>query len=143
MTARVLNWRKSLVMIALVLAVAGAWIVPLAYAKISINTVDPTATVGPYGRYIRVTGPIATDQKQPVILRVAVTQRSTGAVAEGYTALIANATQKQWTAHVFAVGWRSFEPGEATVVALAQSRVPHQGPDDAHQWLVNVQLVEE
>ena len=129
--------------IALALIVAGVIYVPLAFAKVTFNTIDPTATVGPAGRHIRVTGPITTDQTQWVGMRVTVTQRSTGAVAEGYTALQGSTTPKQWTVHAWAVGWKSFEPGPATVVALAQSRAHGEGPDDAHQWLVDVTLVED
>ena len=130
------------VIISLALLIAGLVCVPLAYAKLAGNTVDPIASVSTNGRVITVTGPLATDQTQPVFMRVTVTQRSTGAIAEGYAQVIGTVAVQQWTMNVQAVGFKSFEPGPATVVALAQSRTSFFNPDDAHQWLVNVTLVE-
>jgi hypothetical protein len=130
---------------ALALLVAAVIYVPLAYAKVAMNTIDPTAIVRPNGRRIKVTGPLSTDQAQPVLMRVTVTQRSTGAIAEGYTAFTGTIPIQEWMVRARAVTLVSFEPGPATVVALAQSRVigAGGGPDDAHQWLVNVDLVED
>lgn len=130
------------VIIALVLVITGLICAPLANAKIAGNTVNPVAIVSPNGRFITVTGPLATDQTQPVLMRVTVTQRSTGAIAEGYAQVVGTMLSQQWTMNVQAVGVKSFEPGPATVVALAQSRTSLFNADDAHQWLVNVTLVE-
>jgi hypothetical protein len=44
------------------------------------------------------------------------------------------------TAH--ALGNAEFEPGPATAVAFARTTTSPGQPDDAHQWLVNVTLVE-
>jgi hypothetical protein len=130
---------------AIVMIMAGVWFDPLAFAKISMNTVDSAAMVSANGRHIIVTGPLATDHSQPVSMRVTVTQRSTGAVAEGYTTFIGTIVSQQWTVHAKTVGQKSFQPGPAVVVALAQSKVipGAGGADDAQQWLVNITLVEE
>ena len=47
------------------------------------NTIDPVAVVAGAGRHLIVTGPIRCDQTERTYLRVTVTQRETGAVAEG------------------------------------------------------------
>ena len=132
--------RMLAVGVVLVAVVTAVWLAPLAWAKISINTIDPTATLKANGRLITVTGPVATDTAQPVFMRVTVTQRSTGAMAEGYASFTGTVLPQQWTVQARTIGAKSFDSGPATVVALAQTKV--QGlPDDAHQWLVNVTLV--
>jgi hypothetical protein len=139
------HWFKWLAPVATALTIVGVYLAPLAFAKITLNTVDPLATVSHNGRHIRVTGPLSCDQTQPVSMRVTVTQRSTGAVAEGYTTFIGTIVSQQWTVHARTKGQKSFEPGPAVVVALAQSKVipGAGGADDAQQWLVNITLVEE
>jgi hypothetical protein len=128
---------------AVVVIVAGVVCAPLAFARIMKNTVDDVASVSHNGRHISVTGPLSCDQAQPVELRVTVTQRTTGAVAEGYTRFIGTVAEQQWQVQATTLGSAAFEPGPATVVALARSAGPPGRPDDAHQWLVNVTLVEE
>jgi hypothetical protein len=118
---------------------------PLAFARIAYNTIDATATLSPNGRHIRLAGPISCDQTQPVFMRVTVTQRSTGAVAEGYAYFTGTVFPQQWQVHAHAIGPTAFVPGPATAVGLARSSTSPGlgGPDDAHQWLVNVTLVEQ
>ena len=123
--------------------VASAVFAPLAFARITFNTVDEVATVSRNGRHLIVTGPLSTDQTQPVELRVTVTQRSTGAVAEGYTRFTGTTAEQQWHVRAATLGFRGFEPGPAVVVALARSYGAPGRPDDAQQWLVEVTLVEE
>jgi hypothetical protein len=118
--------------------VCGLVATPLVFAKITFNTIDSTAIVSRNGRHIHFTGPISTDQPQPVFMPVTVTQRTTGAIAEGYATLIGNVPVQQWNVHAFSIGAKSFQPGRATAVALAQSRTIPGGADDVHQWLVNV-----
>jgi hypothetical protein len=48
-----------------------------------MNTIDPVAIVADNGRHLIVTGPIECTHGERVELRVTVTQRETGAVAEG------------------------------------------------------------
>ena len=134
---------KWVVGAASVVIVAGTVFAPLVFAKITLNTIDDVATVSRNGRQLLVSGPLSTDQTQPVELRVTVTQRSTGAVAEGYTTFIGTVAEQQWEVHATTLGFRGFEPGPAVVVALARSYGGPGRPDDAQQWLVNVTLVEE
>jgi hypothetical protein len=126
---------------ALVVVLCGLCLAPDSWARIMRNTIDAVATLGPRGRSVIVTGPIACDEQQQVDLRVTVTQR-TGAVAEGFATFICTAEEQQWTVEAAVQGRRALEAGDALVVALAISRVRGE-TDDAHQWLVQVTLVEE
>jgi hypothetical protein len=134
---------KWLVGAASVAIVAGVVFAPLAFARIAQNTIDDVAIVSHNGRHLLVSGPLSCDQNQRVVMRVTVTQRTTGAVAEGYTTFIGTVAEQQWEVHATTLGIRGFQPGPATVVALARSAGAPGRPDDAHQWLVNVTLVEE
>jgi hypothetical protein len=49
----------------------------------STNTIDPVAVGADHGQHILVTGPIACTAGERAQLRVTVTQRATGAIAEG------------------------------------------------------------
>ena len=71
-----------------------------------------------------------------------VTQRSTGAVAEGVIFFTGTGQSNQWEITAVAEGRAAFEAGPATVVALARSAINGQATD-AHQWLVNVTLLSE
>jgi hypothetical protein len=142
MPARHLNKRTAL-LIGLFMVVFAAFLMlaPMAFAKLAGNTIDPVATLSLNNRRIHLTGPFACDQTQPVFMRVTVTQRTTGAMAEGYGYVIGTTTPQQWQVVAYAIGSAEFEPGPATAVALARSTVSPGHPDDAHQWLVNVTLV--
>jgi len=95
-----------------------------------------------------VTGPIALGDGTVLLagaraeLRVTVTQRSTGAVAEGVAFLTSTGALQQWEVEARAEGGVSFEAGPATAVALARSSLGGKATD-AHQWLVNITLVRE
>jgi hypothetical protein len=131
-----------LVSAAMVLTLVGVWLAPLAFAKVVQNTIDPLAIVADNGRQIMVTGPIGCTESQRADLRVTVTQRSTGAVAEGSTHITCTADTQQWAVHASIQGKATFEEGPATAVALA--RTTSRGEtDDAQQWLVNITLVGE
>ena len=71
-----------------------------------------------------------------------VTQRSTGAVAEGVIFFSGTGQTNQWEVTARAEGRATFEAGPATVVGLARSSSQGQATD-AHQWLVNVTLLSE
>ena len=133
---------KSIIIAALILTAAGVLIAPKGLARIMKNTIDPVATIAEHGNHIIVTGPIQCDLDQPIDLRVTITQRTTGAVAEGNVHSACATTVQQWTVKAALIGSSDFEEGEATAVALATSKVLGQA-DDAHQWLVDVMLVEE
>ena len=64
-------------------ALVGVCLAPLALARILTNTIDPVAIVSGNGLHVLVTGPIACMEGERASLRVTVTQRETGALAEG------------------------------------------------------------
>lgn len=127
----------------LVLLCGVALVAPLAYAKLAANTIDPVGRLSANRRRIEMTGPFLCDQTQPMAMRVTVTQRNTGAMAEGYGFAIGTAAPQQWRVVAYAIGETAFAPGPATAVALARTTTSLGQPDDAHQWLVNVTLVQQ
>ena len=133
---------NSLVVTAMVLTLAGAWLAPLAFARIMKNTIDRVAIVTDNGRQIIVTGPIRCDKIQRGDLRVTVTQRSTGAVAEGRTVITCAVDEQQWELRASTQGKKTFEEGAAIAVAVASTSSAGD-TDDAHQWLVDITLVRE
>ncbi len=128
---------------ALLLGVLGFVLAPLAFARVTYNTIDSVARVSHGGRHVDLTGPIVCDQTQAVRMRVTVTQRTTGAVAEGYASFTGTQETQTWHVHAVARGPDRFVPGDATAVGLAMSTGSPGHNDDAHQWLVPVTLVEE
>ena len=128
---------------AILLTVAGVFVARTAFAKVMQNTIDPVARVTDNGRHLIVTGPLRCDQSQRTPVRVTVTQRSTGALAEGQIFVDCSTTVQQWEVHAFAQGKETFEEGPATATALARTSIGHGESDDAHQWLVNITLVRE
>lgn len=134
--------RKNLVSAATVLTLAGIVIAPLAYARITVNTIDPGAIVSDNGHHIIATGPVTCTEGERAYLRVTVTQRSTGAVAEGQTRINCTGDLQQWEVQASAHGNEAFREGPATAVAVA--RTTSQGETtDAHQWLVDITLAGE
>ena len=123
----------------LLVILAGVFVARSAFAKVAGNTIDPVGIVADQGRQVTVTGPIKVTAGERTELRVTVTQRSTGAVAEGTTG---TGQTNQWEVTVVAEGRATFEAGPATVVGLARSSINGQATD-AHQWLVNVTLLRE
>ena len=113
-----------------------------AFARVVFNTIDPNAVVADNGRHLVVTGPIACDSGERVAIRVTVTQRTTGALAEGLTAVVCTGELQQWTVHARTQGNEPFEEGPALAVGLA--RTTERGyATDAHQWLVPITLTAE
>lgn len=131
---------KTFVSTAIVLILATALGVATAFAKITLNTIDPTATVTDNGRQIILTGPIQCDGGQQADLRVTVTQRSTGAVAEGRVLITCTGDTRQWEVRALTQGKETFAEGPAIAVASARTS-DHGRTDDAHQWLVGITLV--
>jgi hypothetical protein len=120
--------------------VAAALFSSTVFAAIATNTIDALATVSPSGNGIRVTGPIQVTADERVEVRATVTQRSTGAVAEGSTMFRGTGASQQWEAVVHVRGDAKFIPGPATAVGMASTFVRGKAAD-AHQWLVNITLV--
>jgi hypothetical protein len=124
--------------VTLVLAVV--FIVSSGFARrLAGNTIDPVASLHENGRRITLTGPIRCTQVEWVALRVTVTQRSTGAIAEGYAILLGSTDVQHWQLHASVRGSATFEAGAATAVAVAVSTREGEATD-AHQWLVPVTL---
>jgi hypothetical protein len=136
------NLKTWLVPATLLVILASVFVVRTAFAKITFNTIDPVGIVADKGRKVIVTGPIAVTDGERTELRVTVTQRSTGAVAEGVIVFAGTGQTNQWEVTVRAEGRAAFETGPAAVVGLARSSVQGQATD-AHQWLVNITLLGE
>jgi hypothetical protein len=136
------QYKQWLVPAAIVLILAGVFVARTAFARVTYNTIDPVGIVAHNGRHVTVTGPLAATAGERVGLRVTVSQRSTGAVAEGRTVFVGTGTTNQWEVEVEAEGRATFEPGPATAVAIARTTT-HGQVTDAHQWLVNITLVKE
>jgi hypothetical protein len=126
----------------LLVFIAGVFLANTSFAKLAANTIDPVGIVSDNGRHVVLTGPVSATSGDRVELQVTVTQRSTGAVADGIVFFTGTGEVTQWAVTAVTVGPAAFEPGPATVVALALTSVKGQ-PNDAHQWLVNVTLVSE
>ena len=124
------------------LTVLGLVLAPAAQARVVLNTIDATAKLSENGRRLVVTGPIQTDVVEKIYLRVTVTQRATGAVAEGIAILRGTGELQTWEVRAKTRGKASFEPGPATAVALAITSDKGQ-TSDSHQWLVNITLVNQ
>ena len=122
---------------ALLIILVGVFVARTAIARITLNTIDPIGIVADKGRQVTVTGPIAVSDGERTELRVTVTQRSTGAVAEGVIFFSGTGQTNQWEVTAITEGRAGFEAGPATVVGLARSSINGQAMD-AHQWLVNV-----
>ena len=114
----------------------------MAFAKIIRNTIDAVAVVAGGGRHLIVTGPVECTQGERAELRVTVTQRETGAVAEGYAFFNCAGAIEQWEVHAVTHGKATFEEGPATAVALGSS-TSRGVTTDAYQWLVDITLVGE
>lgn len=126
---------NGLVSAAVVLPLAGLVMAPPAFGRIMVNTIDPVAIVTDHGRHLVVTGPIACTEGQRALLHVTVTQRTTGAVAEGRTRLTCTGNMQQWEVHASIQGQETFQDEPATAVALARtidrgdSHEAHRGND--------------
>ena len=134
--------QKWLVPAAILLTLVGVFVARTAFAGVQINTINPVGIVADEGRHITVAGPLAATAGDRVELRVTVTQRSTGAVAEGRAFLTGTGALQRWEVETAAEGGATFEAGPATAVALARTTVGGKATD-AHQWLVNITLVRE
>jgi hypothetical protein len=132
----------SFVAMVLTLTLVGVGIVSTAFARIVANTIDPVATVTDDGRHLIVTGPLACTAGERASLHMTVTQRTTGAVAEGRTLLTCTGDTQHWEVHAATQGHTPFAAGPATAAAMARTTTRGDATD-AHQWVVNLTLVEE
>ena len=124
--------------------VVGSIAAPLALARVLLNTIDPVAIVTDNGRHLVVTGPIECTRGERTFIRLTVTQRVTGAIAEGRTLLVCDGegSPQQWRIDAAIQGRERFQPGAAIAAASARATVRNESTD-AHQWLVEVNLVDD
>jgi hypothetical protein len=131
---------RSLSLCVVATFVIAGLIASTAVARIIVNTIDGGALLTDEGRHLVVTGPIICTPGERALLRVTVTQRPTGALAEGSTLFTCSGQPQQWAVHATSQGREAFVPGSATAVASART-TQHGETSDAHQWLVEVALV--
>lgn len=136
------EWRVAAV---LMLTLAGGFVARTAFARIIPNTIDPQATVTDHGRHLIVTlvrtTPLDCTPTERAAVRVTVTQRTTGAVAEGRVLVSCSEDPQRWAVDCWAQGEPAFEAGPATAVSFGRAS-DHGRATDAHQWLVEITLVE-
>jgi hypothetical protein len=131
-----------LVPAAVALTLAGVFVARTAFARIMTNTIDPVGIVAHNGRHVTLTGPLAITAGERAQMRVTVTQRTTGALAEGRAFLTGTGTTNHWEVTAAVQGPATFAAGPATATASARTYL-HGQATDAHQWLVNITLVQE
>ena len=115
---------------------------PTTLARITYNTVDPMAVLTDDGRHLIVTGPIECTPGERAYLAVTVSQRTTGAIAEGRGIATCTGLTQQWDVNLEFQGREVFDDGPALAVAIARTTM-HGVATDAHQWLVPVTLIDE
>jgi hypothetical protein len=124
------------------LIVVVAFAAPSLFAKLALNTINPVANVSENGRKLTVTGPIEGTLGEHCQLRLTITQRSSGAVAEGSAQILLNGNKQLWKVTANAQGASTFVERPATAVAMATTTSRGQ-TTDAAQWLVEVTLDDE
>ena len=102
------------------------------YCVCSSGGFTPTASVGPGGR-VQIGGHAACFEGAVADLRVTITQRGTGAVAEGRTRITCTGDETSWEIQGETVGRRAFVAGPATACGLLEVTGVND-PPDAVQW---------
>ena len=136
------RYLKCLVSAVTVLSLVGVGIAPMTFAAITSATINPLAIVTDNGRHLIVSGPMVCTESETVELRVQVTQRATGAVAEGRTSLTCTGAPQHWDVDAAIQGNKTFREGSATAVAFGRTTA-RGASTDAHQWVVNITLAGE
>jgi hypothetical protein len=114
-----------------------------ASAGVVLNTIDCEASLDAGGHVVEATGPIRCSQVERATIRVTVSQRTTGAVAEGRWRGLCRRTTRTWTAKRFVPhGSASFEAGRARACALAVTGRAERATD-AKQWCRTIELTNE
>ena len=127
---------------ALLLTLGGLWIPPAVFAKIVRNTIDPVATITRNDRHIVVTGPVQCTAGETFDVRATLTQRTTGAMAEGAVRFTCTGNLQHWLVEANTRGKESFQAGLATAVAIGAT-TDRGRVTDMHQWLVSIILVNQ
>jgi hypothetical protein len=133
--------RRALFVATLIAAMAA--LTAPAGAGVVLNTIDREATLDDAGRVVETTGPIRCSARERASIRVTISQRTTGAVAEGRWRGGCRLTTTTWTARRFAPhGSATFQPGMAKACALGITRRDSE-VTDAKQWCRTVRLVRD
>ena len=112
-----------------------------AFARIRTitNEVGIVSAVIDKNRQLILTGQTVCDAGETAEIRVTVTQRSTGAVAEGGTRITCTGDHQQWVVRAPTDGKQPFAEGSVTVVYFIRTFY-REDSTDAHQWLEDVPL---
>jgi len=132
---------KAAVSTAIILTLLGVVVAPLGYGRIALNTIDPVATVSDNGRRIVLTGPIQNRCGRADLSAVTVTQRTTGAVAEGDRDSARHGRAATLGSPGQDARQGAFEAGPATAVAIGVTS-DHGQTTDAHHGC-DITLVKE
>ena len=111
-----------------------------ASAGVVLNTIDRTASLDAARGNVEVTGPIRCSQAERATIRVTVSQRTTGAVAEGSWRGRCRRATRAWTARAELQGAATFRTGRARACALGVTRRGGTATD-AKQWCETIRLV--
>jgi hypothetical protein len=151
--AQRLSLASAGLLLTLSVAVVGLLAARAAHAKIANNTISPGLPLSGDGRRVLVSGPITCTAGERAYIRATVTQRTSGAVAEGDGSVACTGEVQTWRVAAQCQTKESFAPGTATAVGLARTFTPkedghgngprHQAATDSHQWLVSVTLASE
>ena len=93
----------------------------------------PRWFLGPHGGHVQVSGHVVCAEGAVADLRVTITQRGTGAVAEGTTRIACTGHEAPWEIQGATVGRGAFSAGPATACGLLEVNGQND-PPDAFQW---------
>ncbi len=126
------------------MTIVNVFMASTAFARIAIhsNDVQTVTFVDDNFHKLRVTGHIICDAGGTAHFRVTITQRTTGAVAEGVASIACTGEMQEWKVLARVKGQQGFEEGPVTVVYFTRTR---EGKEigDAHQWLTVLTLTRE
>ena len=132
--------------VAILIALIGVSIAPTAFARNRITNAADVVRVtlsADNARQLTVSGHLGCPTNGlRAQIRVTVTQRSTGAVAEGSTVLTSTGDTQNWEIRAGVQGKWAFEEGPVTVVYFVQS-FDSEESTDANQWLRTFDLIKE
>ena len=122
--------------------VAGLLATSPLFGRLVGNTIHPTVTITEGARTLIVSGPMECTEGERVHVLVTITQRTTGAIAEGRGFKTCSGAPEEWEVEAHSRGEAGFVAAGATAVAVAWTE--RRGVStDAHQWLVPVTLIPE
>ena len=108
----------------------------------TFNTINAEAHVRHNGREILVEGPIRCDKRETLRLRVTISQKATGAIAEGDTEEAATGGFQCWEVVAKCRGEAVFEEGWAQASVLGTTWLKGRITDVA-QWAGDLVLMDD